>query len=145
MLLGTDPSALKLAPTASLPHVWAVVMELRVGPDVASLVAVADGSVSLYTSRGGGVIGAGRHAGVRQAATRLLEIAERSIASFGERASFPPPSPDRVGFIVLTYERRLGADVSESEIKAGTHALAPCYDAAQDVITAMRLVSPGPA
>jgi hypothetical protein len=142
MLIDTDPAALKLAPSAALPHVWAAVVEMRFGPDVASLVTVADGSVSLYTSRGGGVIGAGEHARVRAAAMRFLGLVDGSLASFEERLSFPPPGPDRVGFIALAYDRRMAAEASEADIRAGAHPLSACYAAAQDVITELRLVTP---
>jgi hypothetical protein len=109
---------------------------------VASLVAVADGSVSLYTSVGGGVIGGGQHAAAREAAMVFLERAEASSALFEPRPSFAPPPSDRVAFIVLTYEQKLGADVAEAEVQTGTHPLSPCYAAAQDVITQLRLASP---
>jgi hypothetical protein len=51
--------------------VLAVVMETGYAQAVASLVAVMDGSASLYFSNGGGIIGAGVHPGPNAAAAHL--------------------------------------------------------------------------
>ena len=40
------------------PDVWGVLMELGLEQGVATMVAFADGTVSLYFSGGGGIIGA---------------------------------------------------------------------------------------
>jgi hypothetical protein len=58
-LLEVDPAELELSPSPRLPRVWAVLMEMGLDTGTASLVAVADGTTSLYLSTGGGVIGGG--------------------------------------------------------------------------------------
>jgi hypothetical protein len=58
MLLSAKPSEFKIAPTPELPRVCAAMMEMRVGKADVSLVAVADGTTSMYFSTGGGFIGA---------------------------------------------------------------------------------------
>jgi hypothetical protein len=125
-----------------LPHVWGAALEFRLGEAVVFLAAVAEGSVSVYFSNGGGMIGGGQHAAVRAAGQRFLETIETSLAQFAPRESFEPVRQERAGFIVQTYQGKLGAEVPEAELRAGTHPLSGCYGAAHDVITQLRLASP---
>ncbi len=80
--LGMTPADLGLAPSAARPHVFCAVMETGYEEGVATLVAVADGSVSLYFSKGGGVIGGGSHESVRGAAAAFLDAAEAFLPRF---------------------------------------------------------------
>ena len=57
-VLTLDPLSLGLDPSAS-NRVWGVLMETGYPEAVASLVVIADGTVSLYFSNGGGIIGVG--------------------------------------------------------------------------------------
>ena len=49
------------------PAVWGLVMETGYPEAVMTLVALGDGTVSIYFSNGGGIIGLGEHPGPRQA------------------------------------------------------------------------------
>lgn len=140
--LSSDPSKLGLRPTTELPHVWGAALEFRLGETVVFLAAVADGSVSMYFSNGGGIIGGGQHATVRAAGQRFLEAVEMSLPQFVARESFEPVGQERASFIVQTYEGKLGADVLEADLRGDTHPLPGCYGAAQDMITQLRLASP---
>src|SRR5215471_9567457 len=53
--------------------VWGVLMEIGFAKGVATVVGLADGTASLYLTSGGGVLGAGARADVRQAAIQLCE------------------------------------------------------------------------
>jgi len=57
--LSLTAADLNLQPIEARPHVWGAIMELGYARAVASLCAFADGTVSLYISTGGGIIGAG--------------------------------------------------------------------------------------
>lgn len=140
--LSTDPNKLGLRPASALPHVWGAALEFRVGETAVFLAAVAEGSVSMYFSTGGGIIGGGQHAAVRAAGQRFLEAVEASLPRFEPRESFEPVRPERAGFIVQTYQGMRGAEAPEAELRSGSHPLSACYGAAQDVITQLRLASP---
>ena len=140
--LSTDPSKLDLRPTPVLSHVWGAAVEFRVGEAVVFLAAVAEGSVSMYFSTGGGVIGGGQHAAVRAAGQRFLETVETSLPQFEPRESFEPVRQERTSFIVQTYQGKLGADVLDVDVRRKSSPLAACYGAAQDLITQLRLASP---
>ena len=48
-----------MQPTERFPNVFGVVMDMTYPSGVATLVTFADGTASLYTSTGGGIIGGG--------------------------------------------------------------------------------------
>src|SRR5438045_1141790 len=73
MALGVGAGQLGLHPGAD--EVFGVVCDMDIGGDVATVVCMADHTVSMYTSTGGGVIGAGSHENVWQAAETLLAAA----------------------------------------------------------------------
>ena len=115
---------------------------MRLGETVVFLAAVAEGSVSMYFSTGGGIIGGGQHAAVRAAGQTFLEIVETSLPQFEPRESFEPVRQEGASFIVQTYQGKLGADAPEADLRGGSHGLSGCYGAAQEVITQLRLASP---
>ena len=49
-LLASAATDYGIVPTSELPHVWAVMMEMPAAKGVASLVAVSDGSTSMYSA-----------------------------------------------------------------------------------------------
>src|SRR4051812_42858236 len=63
-VLGTDPSAVGITPTTELPRVWGVLLETGYPSGIATAVSLADGTTSLYTSSGFGIIGGGAHSQV---------------------------------------------------------------------------------
>jgi hypothetical protein len=121
----------------------ALLMETGYPEAAATLVAVADGTTSLYFSNGGGMIGAGEHAPVREANRRFLETALSFLAQLSEVSDPTPPSEGITQFVAVTREGPLGAAAPEEELGEGRHALSELFHAGQDVITQMRLAEGG--
>jgi hypothetical protein len=139
--LSVTAADLNLAPIEARPHVWGVLMELSYPEAVATLAAFADGSVSLYISTGGGIIGAGEHPPVREVSEKLLSIAQAHIADFEPAAATPLPKAGRTRFYVRTFNATLTAEADEQDLGHGRHKLAPVFHAGHAVITQMRLAS----
>ena len=139
--LTVRPDELGLAPTTARQHVWGVLMELGYPQAVATLVALGDGTTSLYISTGGGIIGAGEHPPVRAAAERFLGAIESHLAGFQPAAETPLPQTGRVRFYVRTFTDTLGAEADEQDLGHGRHQLSPVFHAGHAVITEMRLAS----
>jgi hypothetical protein len=118
-------------------------MEWRVDGDIALLVAIADGTVSIYFATGSGVIGAGQHESARRAAEAFLNTAEGHRHLLVAATQFPLPRGGRARFHHPTFEGELTAEAEERDLAARRHALAALFYAAQDVITAIRELSPG--
>lgn len=140
-VLKLDPASIGVA-RASLPGgVFGVVTEMGLGVGVATVVAIADGTVSLYFSGGGGTIGLGPHEGPRRASAALLKEAPRFIPNAVRTSEFPLPAPNRVRFYFLTFAGVLTAEAADDDLQAGKNPLSPLYQLHQTLLTEIRLVS----
>ena len=137
-LLETDPASLGLAPSPGGRRVWAVVMDTAFPEGVASLVVVADGTTSLYTSTGGGTIGAGAHEHVAAASRAFLDRVDGALDLLVPASSFPLPSTGRVRFCVLTFDGGRTAEADEQDLGEGRHPLSGVFLAGHDVLTELR-------
>jgi hypothetical protein len=95
----------------------------------------------LYTSVGGGTIGAGAHKSVAAATHRLLEVVDSQLALFSRADDGSLPEAGSVRIHVLGFDGSLAADVPEDCFWGrAEHELTPTIAATQEVITAIRAV-----
>jgi hypothetical protein len=132
--------ALGVVDAANPAGVWGVVMETGYPGVVATLVAIADGSVSLYFSNGGGIIGLGAQEGLQRAAHALIEAAPQLRDAFEGTTKYPLPREGHVRFYLLTQDAALTAEAKEEELGGGAHALSPFFQKSHELITEIRLV-----
>lgn len=132
------PRELGLAPGPGHTRVWAVLMETGYAEAVASLLAVVDGTTSIYFSTGGGVIGAGQHDAVRDAAQRFITLVDAQVESFEPTTEHPLPDVGRVRFYVLTFEGLRTEEAGDDDLGENRHPLSPLFHAGHAVITAVR-------
>jgi len=127
---------------APLPSgVFGAMMEFNAGQTWVSLVAILDGTPSLYFGTGGGIIGAGKSEIVRKANHLFLEVAGQFVNRFPKTQSYPTPQPDKARFYILTSDGvRASNEVDESDLQQRGNDLFSLYVAAQNVITHIRLV-----
>jgi hypothetical protein len=128
---------LELSPTPSRPRVWGAIMELGFPTGIATLLSFAEGTTSLYFSNGGGAVGVGTHAIVRQMAEEFLDVIEAHLAELNLVDETPMPRIGRVRFYARTYEGTLGAEATEDQL-CRDHPLSPVFRAGHAVITAIR-------
>lgn len=107
----------------------------------ATIAAMADGTTSLYTSTGGGVIGAGAHAPVREANRRLMLAAQEHLEEFSPTTEAPIPADGRLAVIIRTTEGLRRAEVSYADLVDRRARGQAVFDAANDVTTAIHVVS----
>lgn len=93
------------------PEVAGVVIDVPMGEDWVTIVAMGEGTTSMYTSTGGGTIGGGQHEAVRAASLVLLQMLNANVKVFPESDTTGHPPADRVRFFVLTPSGRRVADV----------------------------------
>jgi hypothetical protein len=137
-VLGLTPDQLGGGSFAEEP-ILALLMETRYPEAVATLVAVADGTTSLYFSNGGGVIGAGTHAAVAEASERWLEAGRAALRDLPDVTDPALPADGMTQFLTVTPTALRGLAVPEAELGEGRHSLTPLFYAGQDVITQIRL------
>lgn len=111
MVLSRDPVSLQNE--LEVPgEVRGLLLDMAAPNGIATLVALADGTVSLYLSNGGGVLGLGKHPVSKQLVREILTSAPQYL-SFAESvptAELPQPMYTRFHFLTLNgtkvYEAR---------------------------------------
>lgn len=124
--------------------VWAVLVEMGRPNAAVTLVAVADGTASLYFSNGGGMIGLGAHADVRAESMKLVEISGTNLQKMKKVESFPLPMPGEVRFYVVTPDGIMSAKTTEASLGMRDHELHDLFGQAHALITQMRIADQKP-
>jgi hypothetical protein len=127
-----------LEPSAPL---LGMIMETGYDTAVATLVAVADGTLSLYFSNGGGMLGLGEHEGPRNAAMDYLHFATQFISRAKPTTSFDLPSKGSTTFFFITKTGVLSATALENDLGNNRLPLSPLFHKAHEVISQARLVN----
>jgi len=119
--------------------VLAVVMETGFPEAVATLVAIIDGSASLYFSNGGGIIGAGESPEPNAAARRVVAKAAEFRAACTLTNEFPLPQNGHTQFFIITPNGVFASEAKEDDLGNGRHRMSPLFHMAHELITQMRL------
>lgn len=138
-VLTIKPSEIGLSQATS-SEVWGVLMETGYPEAVATLVTMADGTVSLYFSNGGGIIGVGEHEGPRKARESLLSAAQKYIEHAKQTNDFPLPKEGNTRFYFLTYDGVFTAEHKEDDLGNERLPLSPLFFEAHEVISQARIV-----
>jgi hypothetical protein len=120
-----------------------VVMDVGVPAGSYTVVALADGTASLYTSTGGGVIGGGAHPAVVAAVRRLLDVAGSHLDALAPDVDDALPATGRVIIRVLTPAGRRRVEAAEDDLGEGRHPQSELFHAVHDVIGQLRIAETG--
>jgi hypothetical protein len=122
-------------------QILAVILDWGQSKGAATIAAMADGATSLYTSTGGGVIGGGFHAPVREAHRRLMYAAQENLAEFAPTSEAPIPGKDHLAIVIRTTEGLRRAEASYADVQDGSAPGQAVFDAANEVMTALRVAT----
>ena len=136
-LLAMSPTDLKLKPTQHLPRVWVALLDWGLRGASATIAVVADGTVSMYTSAGGGMIGAGQHQQIHMPAARFLKTVEAIVDSLPPATEAPLPREGEAAIVALTYDG-MRRGLVELKLLSPKDPFARAWVAGQDLITALR-------
>lgn len=120
----------------------ALLMETGYPNGIATLVAVADGSTSLYFSNGGGVIGAGTHAAVREVVLRVLSFCSKFSDHLHPTLDFPSPAIGSVRFYLVTQKGTYTASAEKQDLGHNRLPMSPLFHACHELISAIRDYAP---
>lgn len=134
---------LGLTPTAAHPRVWGILMETGYPEAVATLVAIADGTASLYFSNGGGIIGAGAHAAVQATLPAFFAEAEAHVDSLASTTDVPLPGVGCTRFYLRTFAGTLTDEAPEADLGTMKHPLSRLFHTGHAVLSAMRVEAGG--
>jgi hypothetical protein len=143
LALEQTPSAVSAEGTDH-PDVLGILVDIPSGADFLSITALADGTTSMYTSTGGGVIGAGAHESVRRATAALLRTLQAMIDQLPPSDEVTLPPADLVLVTVITPSgRRRGGIPIDAFWGREPSGVVDLIAAVHEVISAVREVDEG--
>ena len=119
---------------------WGVVMDWGVQNGTATVVALSDGTASVYLSGGGGFIGGVGQAPIRSAALEAVRLAAGVQPQAKETKSFPLPETGQVHFYFLTDAGVFAAIASEDSLRTEQSPFSKLGNAMQGIITQYRIL-----
>jgi hypothetical protein len=137
-VLTTKPAEIGLQPAPD--EIWGVLVETALPEAVVSLVAIADGTVSLYFSNGSGIIGLGSHPGPQRVGRELIALARQFADRFLPTTRFPLPEQGATRFYLLSGAGVLEAEAQEDDLGHRRHPLSPLFYKGQELLSAIRIV-----
>ena len=139
---GGSRAAFGLPAGSSPAEPWGVIMDSSFTDGGSyTVVAIVDGSASIYLSSGGGFMGGIAHDNIRKAAKAMVNAGTTLQSKMAPTTSFPLPKGGETSFYLLTDAGLFGATASEQALVREHHALSPLFFAAQEVITQYRLIN----
>lgn len=120
--------------------VYGVIMEWGIDGGTITLPSYSTGDASVYLSTGGGVIGGGQHERVRVAAQKFVALGQTYL----ERAELTDmkeqPKTDEITFYLLTNKGRHVGVSNVGDMDNRSSEWLPMFEAANEVITELRLI-----
>ncbi len=139
-LLNLHPEDIGLHSSDQASQVWGMMMETGYEVGTATLVALADGTTSLYYSTGGGMLGSPEYSPLAESSKALVSQANLYLSALTKADEIPLPSAGQVSFIFLTFTGKLSTAVEEKLLTNGHHPLAPLYSQAHATLNHLRLL-----
>lgn len=133
-----DPKDFEFSPSSENPSVCAVLMETGYPEGVATVVALQDGSASIYLSGGGGTIGAGDHEAVAKGAKAVVNRSFAFLADCRPTKDFPLPHKSHTRFYLLTTNGILTSEIKTADLGESRHKLSPLFHQVHELIFQIR-------
>ncbi|MHB8207790.1 hypothetical protein [Mucilaginibacter sp.] len=116
-----------------------VIMELGTDDGVATIVSLSTGDASLYTSKGGGIIGGITHYNIKNAAIELVAESQHYFSKMNPSKNINPPKSGNVKIFILTNKNKYDFETTEEEITSPQSTWAALFNKGNEVITQLRL------
>jgi hypothetical protein len=139
MALTLPADKIGFRPDDDYPKVYGVLVDWNLDDQTVSILAMRDGTASVYTTARFGLIGGQGHAKVRTAAEACTRVAARYHDQGVPVTDFPYPTQGKVNFYLLSYEGVRLSVGDEAAINRGTDPTLPLFAAAQEILTELRL------
>jgi hypothetical protein len=122
--------------------VQAVLMDWHVDNGIMTVLAAIDGTGSIYLSSGGGFIGGSKkeHT-IRETALFAVRLGTILKSQFTKTENFALPTPENVGFFLVTGEDVLATQASREAVLAGNDPLTILSSTMQLIVTGYRFIS----
>ena len=132
-----------LGPGASSTQPFAVVTDWGRADGVTTIIAVADGSASVYPSSGAASIGGGQaHESIRNAALKTVQLAGSAQPLMHATTQYPLPTRGEASFYVVTDSGVFTATASQDDLTGNHSPFSALGGAAQDIVAEYRRLAP---
>ncbi len=138
-ILNLDPKDLGLEISSST-QVWGILMETGYAEGIATLVAFADGTISLNYSTGGVLLGNPEFPPLAQAAKALIALANDLAEKISSNEEIQIPSVGQVRFTFLTFAGKLTSSAAIKSLQAGDHPLSQLFRSGQEVLAQLNIM-----
>ena len=129
------------SPTSEKDEVSAALMDWPLTKAIATVLASSVGDASLYTTSTFGVLGGIGHESARKAAVAFTACAQQYLDVAAPTTDYSYPTADQIRFFFVTSSGVRSVTFSAGDVqKPGTPA-ADLYAHAQEVVTALRLIT----
>jgi hypothetical protein len=120
-ILNLKHEEIAAAPSVPPGGLWGVVMDWGVANGSATVLALSDGSASIYFSGGGGHIGGGGVPAIRNEAIAAVARGSELRSSMKPATEFPLPGNGEVIFYALTDDGRFTTRGTQDELQSRTN------------------------
>jgi hypothetical protein len=128
-----------LGPGASPTQPFAVVTDWSEAQGATTIVAIGDGSASVYYSNGAGSIGGGQaHESIRNAALKTVELAAAAQPLMHRVTEFPVAGRGEVSFYVVTDAGVFAATAEQDDLGSNRSPFSPLAAAARNIVDEYR-------
>jgi hypothetical protein len=139
LVLNGNRANFGLGPGSNPTQPFAVVADWGSAEGATTIVAIGDGSASVYLSSGGGFIGGGQaHESIRNAALRTVELAGAAQPLMHSVTQYPAARAGEVTFYAVTDAGVFGATASQDDLSGGRSPFSEVAAAAQDILAEYR-------
>ena len=140
-ILTASASEMGLKSTKDYPRVHTALMDWPLGTNIISVYGSCTGDASIYTTSTFGVIGGIGHETVRNAAHQFVKIAETHYDDAVPTKDLPYPKPGQIYFYLVCFDGVRMIDVAEESLRTGKDKCLDLGNAAQRLITELRMVT----
>ena len=121
-------------------QIYGVFMETGYDDYIISLRCFAEGTISIYLSIGGGIIGIGEHEIARKTGLDFIKEADNYLAKSKLTTDYGLPNPGKTIFYILTFDGIYTYMETEDDLGNRKSDFSPLFFKAQDVITQARII-----
>ena len=130
-----DPNSINIENFAKETGIYGFVMESGYSNGISSLVIIADGTVSLYFSNGGAMIGSGSNENIGEKSIELMKFISSYKDKFEISDSNPIVRKKNVRFYLLTYDGLLTKEVPQRDLGYNKHELSPVFHKTHELLS----------
>lgn len=138
MALTAMPGAIFANVPEGETYLYSVVMDWNMGDDIITLATNITGEANLYVKSGGGIVGAGKHQPVSEAAQTLVAFSRKFLNMATQPSSTPLPEKNIVQFILLTNNGKYLLRDEMKNIESRNSPFHELYEQSSYVINEMR-------